>query len=256
MNKDVIIGTKENLVSLLETYEKNIMSAIGNDVKFGRILSIAVMVLKSNPALAQCTKDSFLRSLIECLMIGLEPNTPLNHAYLIPYGGKVTLQVGYKGLIKLAYNSGRIDSLYAVNVFEGDDFQAMRGTSPEILHTENYDDERSEKTFKLSYSCVRMLGSSVPIFDIMTKKEIDLIRATAKTQEIWMPHYLEMAKKTTIKRVVKVVPTSNKSINLAQAIQLDNQAETGKEQSFMSEIEPMCEVCGNFHRKDEECPLP
>jgi len=256
MNQDLIIRDKNGLTEFLESYEKNIMSVIGDGVQFGRIMSLAVMALKATPALGNCTKDSFLKSLIESLIIGIEPNTPLDQAYLIPFKGKVTLQLGYKGLIRLAYNSGRIDSLYPVNVFEGDDFQVTRGTSPEILHTENYDCERSDKTFKFSYACVRMKDSTVPIFDVMTKKEVDLIRAKAQTQKIWTPHYLEMAKKSVIKRITKIIPQSSESIYLAQAVQLDNQAETGKDQTFMADTDELCELCGTYHRKGDECPLP
>lgn len=52
---------------------------------------------------------SFLAALMNAAQLGLEPNTPLGQAYLIPYKNKSVLecqfQIGYKGLIDLAYRN-------------------------------------------------------------------------------------------------------------------------------------------------------
>ena len=66
-----------------------------------RFTRIALSALNNTPALQQCTPMSFLAALMNAAQLGLEPNTPLGQAYLIPYKNKGTMecqfQIGYKG---------------------------------------------------------------------------------------------------------------------------------------------------------------
>ena len=72
-----------------------------------RFTRIALSALNNTPTLQQCTPISFLAALMNAAQLGLEPNTPLGQAYLIPYKNKGKLecqfQIGYKGMIDLAY---------------------------------------------------------------------------------------------------------------------------------------------------------
>ena len=67
-----------------------------------RFTRIALSALNNTPQLKQCTPMSFISALLTAAQLGLEPNTPLGQAYLIPYKNKGTLecqfQIGYKEL--------------------------------------------------------------------------------------------------------------------------------------------------------------
>lgn len=56
--------------------------------------------------------------MMQAAQLGVEPNTPIGQAYLIPYGNQVQFQLGYKGLIDLAYRSGEVQSIQAHEVHE------------------------------------------------------------------------------------------------------------------------------------------
>lgn len=60
---------------------------------------MALSALNTTPKLKDCTQLSFLAALMNAAQLGLEPNTPLGQAYLIPYNSQ--FQIGYKGLIEL-----------------------------------------------------------------------------------------------------------------------------------------------------------
>lgn len=64
-----------------------------------RFTRIALSALNNTPALQPCTPMSFLVTLMNAAQLGLEPNTPLGQAYLIPYKNKGVLefqfQIGY-----------------------------------------------------------------------------------------------------------------------------------------------------------------
>ena len=59
---------------------------------------MALSALSTNPKLAACTPKSFLGAMMSAAQLGLEPNTPLGQAYLIPYRNKgvdeVQFQIG------------------------------------------------------------------------------------------------------------------------------------------------------------------
>ena len=61
-----------------------------------RFTRIALSAVSNNAKLASCTPQSFLAAMMNAAQLGLEPNTPLGQAYLIPYGGACQFQIGYK----------------------------------------------------------------------------------------------------------------------------------------------------------------
>jgi recombination protein RecT len=89
---------------------------------------------------------TFLGALMTAAQLGLEPNTPLGQAYLIPYNNsrKVSgtwqkfptcqFQIGYRGLIELAYRSGEVTNIYAKTVFANDKFEYELGLDPKLVH--------------------------------------------------------------------------------------------------------------------------
>ena len=50
-----------------------------------RFTRIVLSALSANPKLAQTTPQSFLAAMMTAAQLGMEPNTPLGQAYLIPY---------------------------------------------------------------------------------------------------------------------------------------------------------------------------
>lgn len=116
--------TIPDMVRVLEPEIKKALPSVMTPERFTRI---ALSALNNTPALQQCTPMSFIAALLNAAQLGLEPNTPLGHAYLIPYKNKGVLecqfQIGYKGLIDLSYRSGQVKSIQAQAVYQNDDFE-------------------------------------------------------------------------------------------------------------------------------------
>lgn len=74
---------------------------------------------------------SFIAALMNAAQLGLEPNTPLGQAFLIPYKNKGNLecqfQLGYRGMIDLAYRNERMQSIEFHTVYENDVFEYELG---------------------------------------------------------------------------------------------------------------------------------
>ena len=143
--------------------------------------------------------------------LGLEPNTPLGQAYLIPYKNKGTLecqfQIGYKGLIDLAYRNGKMQTIQAQAVYENDYFEYEYGLEPKLVHRPAPED-RGEIAYFYGYFRTENGGYG---FSVMSKADMDLYAKTySKAYDSgyspWKTSYEEMAKKTVIKQALKYAP--------------------------------------------------
>ena len=174
-----------------------------------RFTRITLSALSTNAKLAETTPQSFLGAMMTAAQLGLEPNTPLGQAYLIPYRNHGVLecqfQLGYKRLIDLAYRSGEVSTIQANVVYENDEFEYELGLEPKLRHVPAKSDRGDPVFF---YAVFRTKDGGYG-FDVMS---VDDVRAHAKkyskaySNGPWQTNFEEMAKKTVLKRVLKYAP--------------------------------------------------
>lgn len=234
-NKQLVKKKMGTVKDLLTRFRPQLESALPKHVTIDRLMGAALAAVNKQPLLLECRPESLLRALYQCAQLGLEPDTPLGLAYLVPYGKQVQFIPGYRGLISLARRSGNITGIESRIVYEKDRFEVCFGLKPELIHFPAYD-EADRGKIRLVYSIARFRRGEEPQVEIMNKPQIDGImkRSAAGDRGPWGTDYEEMARKTVVKRLCKYLPLS---IDLAQAIELDNQAETGKNQEIMAEVD-------------------
>ena len=176
-----------------------------------RFTRIALSALNNTPALQKCTPMSFLAALMNAAQLGLEPNTPLGQAYLIPFKNKGVMeaqfQIGYKGLIDLAYRNGQMQTIQAQAVYENDEFYYEYGLEPKLVHRPASSDRGELVCF---YGLFRTVNGGYG-FSVMSKNEMDVYARTYSKAfdsgfSPWKTNYEEMAKKTVIKQALKYAP--------------------------------------------------
>ena len=195
----------------IKTMEPEIKKALPNVITPERFTRMALTAVSVNPKLAECTPRSFMGALMNAAQLGLEPNTPLGQAYLIPFKNKgvmeVQFQIGYKGLIDLAYRSGEFLSIYAKEVYENDEFEYEFGLEPKLIHKP----ATSNRGEVVAYYAVFKLVNGGFGFEVMSKDDI-IAHAKKYSQNYdskyspWTNNFDEMAKKTVLKRVLKYAP--------------------------------------------------
>jgi recombinational DNA repair protein RecT len=76
-----------------------------------------------------------------------------------------------------------------------------------------------------AYAVARLKGGGYQ-FDVMTREDVDKIRAGSKAKDDgpWASHYAEMARKTVLKRLCKYLP---QAVEAQDAASLDDQVEAG-----------------------------
>jgi recombination protein RecT len=178
-----------------------------------KFAAIILTEVSRNPALTNCTPDSFSRACMQAAQVGLEPDSIRGLAYLIPYGRECSLVVGYRGLIQLAFRSGMVADFSAHVVYEGEEFQLEQGTESTLRHipaTPQIDAQGFETRKRIgAYSVVKFLRGGVS-FEWMFEEEIQAIRkrySKASNRDApWNTNPDEMRKKTVVRRHAKFLP--------------------------------------------------
>lgn len=211
----------------------------GELVKWQKESQFAIQAIQKNTYLQECAAYTIENAIINIAACGLTLNPADGYAYLVPEFNKDTkqkecqLRISFKGLIKVATDSGVIDYVRAEVVREHDTF-TYRGVSQEPVHEMNpFSKDRGEL---VGVYCIAKTSKGDFLCDVMSWEEVEKIRAAAKTQNVWKEWPMEMAKKAIIKRASKQWPKSNGSEPLHQAIQIINDVEGSDSLAIVSEI--------------------
>ena len=175
-----------------------------------RFTRIVMSALSTNPKLAETTPQSFLGAMMTAAQLGVEPNTPLGQAYLIPYKNKGVMecqfQLGYKGMMDLAYRSGQISTIQSQVVYQNDEFEYSFGLEPTLRHVPAKSN-RGEATHV--YAVWRTKDGSGYGFEVMSMDDVrSHAQRFSKTYSFgpWQSNFEEMAKKTVLKKALKYAP--------------------------------------------------
>lgn len=246
MNQKNAMATTKDRVNevrgLLEKMKGQLVAALPKHVSPDRLVRIVLTSIQRTPKLLECTRESLLGSILQSAQLGLEPDGVLGEAYLIPYwnGRKRAMecqfQSGYKGLIKLARQSGQISTIAARVVKAGDAFAYSYGLDEKLEHVPRAE---AEQQVTHVYAVAKLKDGGYQ-FEVMTTGEIESVhqrtqgyqRAADKgAAEVgpWVTDWEAMAKKTVLRRLCKLLPSS---VEMARAVALDGLAEAGVPQEI------------------------
>lgn len=225
---------EQQVAGLIQRLAPEIMRALPKHITADRISRIYLTAIRTTPELVECSRPSLLGCMLSAAQLGLECNTPLGLAYLIPRnsrkaGGKeCTLQIGYKGMMDLVRRSGQASKLQAHVVREGDDFAWERGSNEFIRHVPSGDSDREARPITHAWAMAKVNGEIV--FEVLTKEQIDQRRkrSSAGNYGPWVTDYEAMAKKTAMRALCTWLPQSAE-VSRAEALEVAD--ETGGRQS-------------------------
>lgn len=230
---------REQIAYLLEQKKGELAKMLPKTLSIDRLLKVAQIAATTTPALAECDVPSLVGAIGQCAQMGLEPNTVLGHAYLVPFNVKrkdgrgnerwvksVQVVIGYKGLIDLARRSGQIVSIAAHEVCEADHFELVYGLDEKLNHTPAMGDRGQVVGF---YAVAKLQGGG-HAFEFMSLHQVrEIMKATQSKGGYgpWKDHFIEMGRKTVIRRLAKYLPLS---VEFQTAAALDGMADAGKDQ--------------------------
>lgn len=222
-----VVDKRPTVVTLLEKMKTEIARCLPKHLTPERMTRIALTELRKTPNLQKCDPMSFIAAIMQASQLGLEPGI-LGSCYLIPFKNyktqeyECTFMPGYRGFLDLARRSGQIISLVSRSVYENDEFSYEYGLKEDIKHKPSMGDRGK----LIAVYAVAILKDGGHQFDVMSKNEVDAIRATSKSKDNgpWVTNYEEMAKKTVLRRLFKWLPCS---VEMQKAVSLDEQQEIG-----------------------------
>jgi recombination protein RecT len=228
-------GAAGSLVSLLDKMKGEIARALPKHVTPERMSRIVLTSLRTTKDLEKCTPASFIGCVMSLAQLGLEPNTPLGHAYLIPRNNRkkgiveCTVIIGYPGQLDLSYRSGRVSGIDAEVVREGDEFSYEKGLTPKLKHVPSGAEDRETKRITHAYAIMRLKDGD-PIWTVLSMAQIQARknRSSARNDGPWVTDFEAMCRKTALRANWALAP---KSSEMARAEALEVADESGHSQS-------------------------
>jgi len=133
------IGTAENLGTLLKAWRPRLAQIYGEgEEATGRFLAVVDACVRRNPDLKNCTVDSFRTAIENAAALKLLPTGLMNLGWIIPFGKEATFVAGYRGLLDVAYRSGRIAGYDVGLVHKTDEYRYIRGLDLTLEHTPRF----------------------------------------------------------------------------------------------------------------------
>lgn len=225
----------EQLRGLLEKSKAQFAELLPQMVPAERFMRAVMTECGKNPVLLDCTPTSVMGCVATAAHLGLEYG-PLGHAYMVPFRNnkkqgkplEATHITGYKGLLEMARQSGKLDDLYAEVVYEKDDFDFQLGTDRQLSHQPAVG-ERGKPVFVYA---VAVLTNGQRPFVVMSEAEVLAIkkRSRAASSGPWVTDEMAMWKKTVVRQLCKWLPLTPKG---QLAVAIDEQADAGLGQDLI-----------------------
>lgn len=251
---------KEQVAYLLDQKKGEIAKMLPQHLNAERLLKVAQIAVTTTPGLLKCDVASLIGAIGQCAQMGLEPNTVLGHAYLVPFKTKrkdsagnerwvdsVHVIVGYKGFIDLARRSGQIVSIAAHEVCTNDEFELVYGLDERLTHKPALDDRGDIVGF---YAVAKLVGGG-HAFEFMSLRQVEAIMLGTQSKGkygSWKDNFIEMGRKSAVRRLAKYLPLS---IEFQTAAALDGMAEGGKDQ-HLDAFDGEYSIIGPVGHIDEE----
>ena len=205
---------RASMQNYIKQMQGEIKKALPSVITPERFTRIVLSALSSNPKLAQTTPQSFLAAMMTAAQLGMEINTPLGQAYLIPFKNKGKLEcqfvLGVKGMLDLVYRNENVQMIQAHCVYENDYFSYAYGLNPKLEHIPSVDEHGNRGNMTHVYALYRLSNNGYG-FQVMSKRDIDMhaekySKAYNSTSSPWVTSYDSMALKTVVKKLLKYAP--------------------------------------------------
>lgn len=232
--------------------------------RYGQCL---IREFQGNPQLAKCTGISLITCLLQAARYGLEIGGITGQAYMVPYDDKskgikeAQFQVGYRGMIQLAFRSNMVEVFAAHAIHQNDHYEYELGSEMKLIHKPALKD-RGEP---ILYYAICKTKSGTTDFEVMSREDAEkhamqYSRAyqydVSKNKSIspWSTAFDEMAKKTCIRRLAKRVPLSIEFIHAATTDEYIDHGVTVElpEIPGITDISQTEELAGELGMSDDE----
>ena len=195
----------------LAIFRDNLPNATGDHAEkaAARFAKMVYTQVSLSPSLQKCSVESVIKAASISASLDLDID-PRGLAYLVPYGNVANFQIGYMGLMELAYRSGKVKAISAHCVYasEKDSVTITRLNGQfDVEHPFSYEPPTGEMIAVYATAEIEGFG---PRTVVLRADEVERFRNVGKSANspAWTDHYEAMAKKTAIRQLAKFLPKS------------------------------------------------
>lgn len=166
-----------------------------------RMLKRAQLYIASKPELQSASVASLTRCVLQAGEWGMCLDGRM--AYAVKFGQDAVFMPSFVGILDMARRHGCVVDAYCHHVHENDEFRySLENGQWQLTFAPNLSDRGD---YIGTFVCLILDKSGRYMPEYMTAKEIDAIRnrSKAKSNGPWVTDWMEMAKKTVIKRALK-----------------------------------------------------
>lgn len=219
---NTIVQAKEKFLSIAENNPEI-------KVEWQRESMFALQQIQKNEMtqdIAHKSPASLRNAIINVASIGLSLNPATAYAYLVPRDNQICLDISYRGLIKIATDTGSIMWAKADVVYEQDQFTYYGPAKPPYHEADPFSKERGDIR---GVYCIAKTHDGDYLVEAMSREELDDIKGKSKGAKSpyspWNTFYTEMCKKAVIKRASKTWPKTDRHEHLDKVIEYVNEEE-------------------------------
>lgn len=222
-----IKDVREAFAKPFNAFRKTFKDPAEADRVLAKEIDFAAQAMLSNSFLVTCAQghpEDLVNALKNVALTHSTLNPVLKQGYLVPFKGRITFMPSYMGLVDMLLNNGLVRKIEAHPVFEGEEFEVTFGTNAHLHHVPNPWGIRDKDHLKGCYYYVE-LSDGTPMYDTMSLEEIEAIRKRSPSsgqgkQSPWDTDYIEMAKKSLIRRAFKAVPKGSISEDKLKVVEV------------------------------------
>lgn len=216
-----------------------------------QFLSSVLSLYNADKELQKCRAEELYNCCLMAAALKLPFNKDLGQAWIIAYGGKPQLQIGWKGFVQLAQRSGQFRTINCTDVKAGE-IENIDRLSGEIEFKWLQDDAERVKAETIGYVAYFELSNGFRKMLYMTKVELEehakkYSQTYKRGYGVWKDNFDAMARKTVLKLILnRYAPLS---VDMAKAIRLD---QADSEGSYVDNKPAFDIVDAELGEKEEE----
>lgn len=201
-----LVKPKDGIYELCNGRRDKLLPFLNNNsMHFEKLARSFAWEINTNSKLKNCSQISMVQAFYKCCEYGLDPAASLGQAWMIPYSGKIDLQIGYRGWLKLLFNNPMVSNVYSYAVYKDDEFDYELGMNPNIKHIQAKGNQNPDDLIA-SYGVVKFKNGESQI-RVCWRDEIDESKSSSRGATAydspWKKHFVAMALVVPIRKMGK-----------------------------------------------------
>lgn len=219
--KPAEMSSAQAIKSQLSQYNSIISGLLPKHITVERFAATIGNACRTTPELLACDPITVVAAALKCAQLGLEPNDTRNLAWILPYGGKASFQLGYGGVLELARRAFPGTKFNGSEVYPNDVFDVDLGASEPLRHKPAMSLQLTRGGEAYAWYVQARFPDGVVTVQVLDKEKVEYHRGFSKQKngKLWTESYDAAALKSCVMEAKRWWPQSSE---FANAMSTDN----------------------------------